>query len=150
TGSLPDYGLASTLSVLLLLVAAALIWLYQRQIRNARQFVTVTGKGFRPNRLDLRRFRPPGFLTAHIGLIFVVALPLFMLVWRSLTPFYLPPSFSVLSRVASFKAYADLFESYGLTDVVKNTALMSLTAGIITSALASLVAWMVLRAPVSE
>lgn len=149
TGGLPHYGLASTLSVLLLLVAIALIWLYQRQTRNARQFVTVTGKGFRPKQLDLRHFRLPVTILAYIVLMFVVVLPLLMLVWRSLTPFYMPPSFAALTNVASFKAYSDLINSYGLSGVVKNTALMSLTAGIVTTLLASLVAWMVLRAPVS-
>lgn len=149
TGGLPDYGMASTLSVLLLIVASGLIWLYQRQTRNDKQFVTITGKGFRAQRINLRRYRLPLTIFAHLALFFVVAMPLLMLVWRSLTPFYMPPSWTALG-LASFKAYGDLFVDYGLGSVVKNTALMAVTAGVATTLLASLVAWMVLRAPVPE
>ena len=122
SGGLPNYGLASTLSVLLLLAAMALIWLYQRQTRNAKQFVTVTGKGFRPSRINLRRFRLPITILTYIVLLFAVALPLSMLVWRSLIPFYMPPSLSALTHLASFKAYTDLFADYGLAEVVGNTS----------------------------
>lgn len=148
-GGLPNYGLASTLSVVLLCVAALFIWLYQRQTRNAKQFVTVTGKGFRPKRIQLGRYRILISVMAFGVVVAIVVLPLLMLIWRSLIPFYVPPSLSAF-KLVSPKAYYDLVENYGLGHVIQNTALMAITAGVITTMLASLVAWMVLRAPVSN
>lgn len=147
SGGLPDYGMASTLSVLLLIVAACLIWVYQRQTRNAKQFVTVTGKAFRPRRIALGRYRLPVTALAFAVLVFIVVLPTAMLVWRSLIAYYAPPSVQAFGQ-ASLKAYFDLFASHGLSSVLSNTALMAIVAGVATTMLASLIGWMVLRAPV--
>lgn len=144
---LPDYGLASTLSIVLLLAAACLIWVYQRQTRHAKQFVTVTGKGFRPRRISLGRYRLPLTAIAFAVVAAISLLPVLMLIWRSLMPFYMAPSPKALGLV-SLKAYVDLFAGYDLGQVLRNTALMSIIAGIATTLLAALVAWLVLRAPV--
>jgi iron(III) transport system permease protein len=145
---LPDYGLASTLSLVLLVVAALLIWLYQRQTRHAKQFVTITGKGFRPRRVPLGIYRPFVTLAAFALVAVIVVLPVFMLIWRSLMPFYMAPSLKALSLV-SLKAYADLILNYELGKVLQNTAIMAIAAASATTLLASLVAWLVLRAPVA-
>ena len=62
TGQFPDYGLASALSVLLVLIALVLIHFYQRQTRNAKRFVTITGRGYRPGPRCPRQVALPLFL----------------------------------------------------------------------------------------
>ena len=48
-----DWGLASTYSMALLVVAIVLLFLYFRLIRHGERYQTITGKDFRPRRIDL-------------------------------------------------------------------------------------------------
>ena len=73
--SQPDYNLASAIGSLLLIITVALVTIH-RKVISAKQFITVTGKGFRPNVIDLNRWRYAAF-AANFGYLFLsVALPL--------------------------------------------------------------------------
>ena len=57
SGFLPRYGDASAYAVLLMLaVVIPLIW-YYRLTKESGRYATVTGKGFRPSRIDLGKWR---------------------------------------------------------------------------------------------
>ena len=59
SGFMPRYGEASAYAVLLVIaVALPLAW-YYRATREAAKFATVTGKGFRPARIDLGLWKYP-------------------------------------------------------------------------------------------
>jgi iron(III) transport system permease protein len=80
-----NYYLGSAMSMALIVITAFLIWLQQRYVA-PRSFTTVTGKGFRPNVLDLGRWK---WLALGYNLAFVlvaVVLPLLCLVVVSLHP----------------------------------------------------------------
>jgi iron(III) transport system permease protein len=147
-GGLPDYGIASTLSVLLVGAALILISFYQRQVRHSARFVTITAKGYGMRRVALGEWRWPIFALAMVIVLFAAILPIFMLVWRSLISFYAPPSLDALANV-SLAAYASLFENFNLVMVSTNTAIVTLVSGFVVVAIASLAAWLILRADVS-
>src|SRR5262249_60673382 len=79
-GSLPNYGAAAALSLPFVLFGVALLALYNRMIRRAERYVTVTGKAFRQRRLRLGAWRIPalGFVALYVAVAVAcpVALPL--------------------------------------------------------------------------
>ncbi len=149
TGQLPDYGLASALSVLLVLIAIVLIHFYQRQTRNAKQFVTITSRGYRRGRVALGRWRLPLFVLALIFVLLAVVAPLFMLLWRSLLRFYLYPSAAALSQL-NLNAYRAVINDTDVPAVLANTAVLALGSAAVTCVLAAAVAWQVVRGSVAR
>jgi iron(III) transport system permease protein len=147
-GGLPDYGLASTLSVLLVAAALILISIYQRQVRHAERFVTIGARGYASRRVALGEWKWPMFALALVIVGFAAVLPILMLVWRSLISFYTPPALQALDTV-SLAAYGSLFENFDLATVAANTATVTLVSGFVTVAIASLAAWLMLRADVA-
>ena len=79
----PEFGVASALSLTLLVICIVAVYFYRRATRNAEAFATITGKGYKPTRIELGRWRWP--VAGAIGFMFLVALglPLFTLAWQS-------------------------------------------------------------------
>jgi iron(III) transport system permease protein len=136
--------MASALSVLLVAVALILMHLYQRQIRHAKQFVTVTGRGYRQGRIALGKWKVPLFVFALTFVTFAVVLPLFMLIWRSLLRFYVYPSANAL-KFLNLNAYSAMFNDPDAAMVLKNTGIVAFGSGIVITALAAAVGWQVVR-----
>ncbi|MCO5066372.1 MAG: iron ABC transporter permease [Rhizobiaceae bacterium] len=143
-GQLPNYGLSSALAVMLLAVTFALISVYHWQTRNPRNFTSITGKGFQQRRVRLDAWKLPHTLIATAFLFVAVALPLFMLVWRSLNRFYSPPSLASLSRL-NFDAYRAVFADPVLPQILNNTLLLVIGAAGTATVLAAAVAWQIVR-----
>src|ERR1700720_4928574 len=55
----PAFGVASALSLTLLLTCIVAVYFYRRATRNAEAFATITGKGYKPTRIELGRWRWP-------------------------------------------------------------------------------------------
>ena len=54
-----DWGLASTYSMMLLLLAMVLLFVYFRLVRHGERYQTITGKDYRPRRIDLGGWKYP-------------------------------------------------------------------------------------------
>src|SRR5256886_13462350 len=79
----PAFGVASALGLTLLAICVLAVLFYRRATRHAEAFATITGKGYRPTRVRLGRWRWP--VALGIGTMFVLALglPLLTLIWQS-------------------------------------------------------------------
>ena len=64
----PEFGVASALSITLLLTCIVAVYFYRRATRNAEAFATITGKGYKPTRIELGRWRWP--VAGAIGFMF--------------------------------------------------------------------------------
>ena len=54
----PSYGLASAYSSIFILFTLVMVWIYYKVvIRHSDKYASITGKGFRPRRLSLGRWR---------------------------------------------------------------------------------------------
>ena len=87
TGAI-NFGESGAYAVCLLLIVALLLLWHNRLAHHANQFQTITGKGYRPRMIDLGRWR---YVTAAVlAAIFmlVIVLPVGILVFTSLQPFY--------------------------------------------------------------
>jgi len=100
SGFMPRYGEASAYAVLLVIaIALPLLW-YYRATREAARFATVTGKGFRPVRIDLGRWKYPCALWVLI-IPMALAAPLILMLWASFLPLYSGPSPEAMTAASS-------------------------------------------------
>ena len=90
-----DWGLASTYAMMLLVLSMALLFVYFRLVRHTERYQTITGKDFKPRRIDLGAWR---YLTCGLSLLLVfliTGLPFIMMLYASLMPRFQPPSRSI-------------------------------------------------------
>jgi iron(III) transport system permease protein len=138
------YDQASIYSLSLLLITAAGLLLVQHLNRRSERFQTVTGKGFRPRTLDLGRWRWPVSIGFVLYFVVAVVAPLLILLWMSLLPFYQTPGIEALSSL-TFSNYAELFDTRGVTESVKNSLILALTSATAVMLLTAVISWMVLK-----
>jgi iron(III) transport system permease protein len=141
---LPDYGLASALGALVLIVALLLMWIYQRLTAHHERFATITGKGYRPRQVKLGAWTAPATALCVFYVAVAVVLPFLMLIWTSLQPFYAIPSADSLARV-SFEGYVRIWQESSVMRAFWNTMALALVTSAATILLALLVSWFVVR-----
>src|SRR5262245_26924651 len=125
-----NFGESGAYSVCLLLIVVLLLAWHNRLAHHASEFQTITGKGYRPRIIDLGRWR---YLTAAILLaIFLLAivLPVAILVFTSLMPFYEGVTSESFSRL-SLENYATILAPGSFRDAIAN----ELVLGVVTAAL---------------
>ena len=140
----PEFGVASALSLLLLVVCLVAVYFYRRATRNAEAFATITGKGYMPTRIALGRWRWP--VSAAITLMFLIALglPLFTLAWQSFfsnlsQPFMGSPPPATLANYRYILRYPIFL------DAVRTSVVVSAMAATIVVALTLVMAWIARR-----
>jgi iron(III) transport system permease protein len=143
-GGVVNYGEASALSSTYLVISIFLIYLYQRSTHHSERFATVTGKGYRPRLIDLGMWKYLGLLFFVVYFCLAVLLPILIMLWASLVPFYQAPSVEALA-VASLTSYRDLVNDPEVVKAVSNTLKLMVGAAGITTLLAAAAAWVVLR-----
>jgi len=140
----PAFGVASALSLTLLAICALAVLLYRRATRHAEAFATITGKGYRPTRVKLGRWRWP--VALGIGAMFVLALglPLVTLAWQSFFRNLAQPFFSSAANV-TLDNY-DFILSYPIfLAAVKTSVILAAMAATIVAALTFVMAWIAQR-----
>lgn len=139
----PDYGTVSVLGVFVLVVAASGLYLSQRLGRSST-VQTITGKGFRPRPQDIGRWRWLGLAGVVLFFVIAVALPLLELLWASVHVAYDQPSLAALKTI-SFTNFRQIFVRPGLVHAVENSVIIAVSAGIIVTILASLIAYITVK-----
>ncbi len=146
--AIPNYGLGAAFGASYFLMALGLVYLYQRAtIKKSERFVTISGRGYRPHRIKLGRWRYPALALFVLYFLFAVVLPLGVLVWTSLLPSYQPPSRAALARV-HWGNYRLIFSDPAILRATWNTLIITFAAATATVALAFAVSWLVVRARV--
>ncbi|MDE0030549.1 MAG: iron ABC transporter permease [Deltaproteobacteria bacterium] len=140
---LPHYGMAAALSGVIVVTAALLGWWYARMQQRARRYAVITGKAYRPRMGELGRWVWPawGFLAAYFILSKLV--PVLMVIWASLLPYFMLPDKFAFSQV-SLDQYFTLPWRLVLTGLGNTAILMALTPTI-TLLLSLGFSWVVLR-----
>ncbi len=139
-----DFGLAGAYSTILLALTVAGIVLYSRLIGESGRFATITGKGFRPRMMDLGPWRYPAtaILVAYLGVM--VVLPVFVLLWNSVLPFYMKPSLKALS-MATLDNYAFVLRLPKTARAIGNSIGLSIGSATIVMVMTSVIAWITVR-----
>ncbi len=140
----PSYGQSAAYSVCLLLIVVLLLVWHHRLSRHARRFQTITGKGYRPRIIDLGRGRLAAAVLLAVTFGLVTALPVAMLVFTSLQPFYeglTPESFGRLT----LDNYATILAPGSFRDSIANTLLLGAATATAVVPFTALCAWLAVR-----
>ncbi len=104
TDALPRYGNAATLSVLLLGFAGFFSWWYAKMQKDAHRYQVVRGKAYRPQLIALGWLKAPVWCLIGLYLVLSTLLPLLVVVWASVLPYFQLPSAAAFAS-ASFARY---------------------------------------------
>lgn len=140
----PDYGMLSTLAILLLAISALLIVAYSKFSRDAERYATITGKGYRPKTISLRGWKYLAIAFVAGYFVVTILLPLLALLWASLLPVYQAPSLAALSRV-SLENYRTVFDISKVGLALRNTLYMVLLAPTVTMLICSVLSWVIVK-----
>ncbi len=138
----PDLGGASALSVLMLVIVFVLLAIYGRLARHAERYATVTGRGFRPRPFDLGWPRHIAAALLVVNFVLLILVPIAMLVWESLLPFYQPIGIAALRLMTLSNFRAVLASDLGL---VTNTLIVAIVTATIAMGLTLVAAWLAVR-----
>src|SRR5262249_49783551 len=119
----PDIGGASAPSGLMLGLVLVLLYVYGRLFPPPPRVATLTGKGFRPRPFDLGRLRPVAGSLLVLNFVLLLLVPMLMLVWVSLLPFFQPVTAAAF-KLISFNNYRTVLAS-GQLELVINTLLVA-------------------------
>ena len=139
TGSFEGIRQGAALSVMLVVVVA-LALILQNKILSAGSYDIIKGKSMRPTLIKLRGAKIPLLILAIFTLVLIVLVPLVMIFLISFIKAYgLPLKFENFT----FAQYQKVFNMNGTLDSIKNSLFLSISAGIISMFLGTLVAYVV-------
>ena len=124
-----DWGLSSSYSMAILILCAVLLAIYFYLVRHGERYQTVTGKDFRPRRIDLGRWR---YLACGVSLLLIfliTGLPFLVMLYASFLGRYQPPSWQVFQTM-SLENYREIISDpvYSL-DPLWNSTLVGIGTG---------------------
>jgi iron(III) transport system permease protein len=137
-------GLASSYGVTLLLLTSVGVWFQSRLSSSGQRYSTVTGKGFRPRRIDLGRWR---YLTAAIFIVYfllIVAAPLLVLLWSSVQKYYSVPSMAALANL-TLDPYRFILGHPTFARAIWNSLLLCLGSATIIMLVTAVICWIVVK-----
>jgi iron(III) transport system permease protein len=141
----PSYGLATAYSSIFIIFTIIMVWIYYRVIiRRADRYASITGKGFRPRRLSLGKWR---WFALGLFIVFFtlnIILPFFTLLWASLLPSYMVPSRAALQYL-TLANFGTLISEPSIVTGTINTVILGVITATGTMGLAYFVSWIVVR-----
>jgi iron(III) transport system permease protein len=143
-GLIPKYGEASAYSIVLIALVALGLYPYYRITSKTYKFTTISGKAYRPHRVDLGRWRWVGGCLMLI-LPLLQFFPIAAITWSSFLPFAQAPSRRALSLL-SFNNYRTAFADSSIVGSVFNSLTVSVTSATVAIIITFFAAWLIVRA----
>ena len=140
----PNYGQSGAYSVCLLLIVVLLLVWHHRLSHHARRYQTITGKGYRPRIIDLGRSRFGASALLMATFILVTALPVGMLVFASLQPFYEGLTAESFGRL-TLDNYATILAPGSFRSSIANTLVLGAATATAVVPFTALCAWLAVR-----
>ena len=142
-GSLPEYGLAAAYGSIIMILSLIMAWYYSSLLRKGRKYATITGKGRRAKIIALGKWRPLAISLAALYFFLALVLPLIVLAYYSLLPFFQLPSWNALSSL-TLANYVNVFRVHGFQGLM-NTAVLILIVPLAVVLLSISISWTVVR-----
>jgi iron(III) transport system permease protein len=139
-----DHGLGAVYSLFFMVVMILLLVIYRRIVHKSERFVTVSGKAYRPRRIELGRWRYPALALVALFGFLTVLLPAATLGWVSLLPPNMAPARATMDKL-TLDIYINLFTSPRVAAIAWHTLVMLAATATITMAIAFLVSWAIVR-----
>ena len=145
-GLIPKYGEASAYSIVLIALVALGLIPYYRITAKTYKFTTISGKNYRPHRVQLGKWR---WLGACLMLVLPLLqfLPIVAIAWSSFLPFAQVPSRKALALL-TLNNYVTAFNDSGISRSVLNSMTVSISAATIAVIITFFAAWLIVRASI--
>ena len=137
-------GLASAYGMTLLVITSIGVYFVSRLSGRGGKYATMTGKGFRPRRIDLGPWRWGAAAVFIVYFLLIVALPFAVLLWSSFQKFYAIPSWQALHNL-TLDPYRFIFAYPNLGRTVWNTLLLSFGSATLIMLVTSVICWIVVK-----
>jgi iron(III) transport system permease protein len=137
-------GLASAYGMTLLVITTVGVYFVSRLSSRGSKYATMTGKGFRPRRIDLGPWRWVAAAFFIVYFLLIVALPFAVLLWSSFQKFYSVPSWQALQNL-TLDPYRFIFTYPNLGRSVWNTLVLSLGSATLIMLVTSVICWIVVK-----
>lgn len=141
---LPEYGQVSAIAIIIAAALVALCLLYQRLMRAAGRFVTVTGKTSRHRVIPLGRGRIIAELAIGLFVLVAVVAPILAIIWASLLPYQMAFSFEALKQITLANHIAFLSDP-AVGKTLGNSLVIAIVASCAVTLLCLLIGWVVVR-----
>lgn len=138
-GSFEGIRQAAALSILLVVVVSLALWV-QKKVLSSGSYDIIKGKSMRPTLINLRGARIPLFILALTTLIIIVIVPLVMILLVGLVRAYGLP---LIPANFTLNNYIKVFSASGTLDAIKNSLFLSISAGVVSMLLGTLIAYVV-------
>lgn len=132
-----NYGLATALSSYLIGITMLGVFLHKKFLRQ-RPYVTVTGRGFRPGRLDLRGWRFLAFGFCCLYFLLTLAGPFLITLSASFVPF-------TWKLTLSLDNYRAIYRYELFWRALRNTIVVSAAGATVALTLATVLSWLIHR-----
>jgi iron(III) transport system permease protein len=142
---LPMYGEAAAYGVNFLMLTYFLFFFYSKFTKQANKYATVTGKGYRPIRLRLGKWKYAVLVLFPIYLIITFVIPLFALFWSSLFKFFRPVTWENFTTVANYSSYAKVMNDPQFWGALWRTFVVAGLSATVAVTIAMVTAWVVVR-----
>jgi len=141
---LAQHGITAALGVMMILVAILLTWWYSRVLRKGDQYGVVTGKGYRPNLINIGGWGKVAWGFIIVYLIAAKVLPLLLIGYTAFIPYLAPPS----AKMFSLMTLEPILEEIDWELVLRgmeNTFILVFSVPLITLIVAFAISWLIVR-----
>ena len=142
--AIPRYGMAGVYAMLITIPSLFLLLYYRRVIEKGYRYAVVSGRGYRPRDMDLGTGRFLALFFVFFYLLLAVILPMLVLLWSSLLPYFAMPSRHVFSLL-SLRWYARIFDLIGGPKVIINTIALVVCTPVIVLFFSFMISWIVVK-----
>ncbi len=140
----PDYGRAAAVGLIVLAASIVLVYLYRHLISEGSQYVTVTGKGYRPMVVGLGRARGPLFVLCIVLFCFLVVIPMATLVYMSFLPYSMVPGARAFSMM-NLRNWRTVLANPVITRALKNSAFLAVIGATLGILLSIFIAYVIVK-----
>ena len=140
---LPEYGITGAVGVFMIGIAGLLTLWYGQVLKQGHRFEVVTGKGYRPALIDLGGWSVAGWSCIALYAFMSKLLPLLMIAYAALTPYFAPPSWEMMGRLSLVHFFQMDWEL--VLRGVKNTVTLVLVVPLLVVLFAFCISWLVVR-----
>ena len=144
TGFSPDYGRAAALGMSVLATSVVLIYVYRALTAESGKFVTISGRGYRPTLIELKRARTPLFIAVALLSFVMVVLPVAVLLYTSFVPYSMVPSVQAFSTM-SWKHWIEVVQDPISILALKNSLFLGVVGATLGVLLSIFVAYVVVK-----
>jgi iron(III) transport system permease protein len=143
-GGLPNFGLASTYGLLLMVLSVIPLIIYRRLMKRVGSFATTTGRGYQSRRLALGKWRYPALAIFMVYIFVTFILPLLVMLFASVEPYFSGVSVAAFHRMTLSGWTAEL-HSTTLVSTILNTLKICVLVAFFVMLFSFIASWLIVR-----